>query len=75
MNAIIISALMGVVMMFSSWLTDAAKTQRNIGLAGMLLLIVANIAQLNGAWSIQFDTKDMLVLTALACMLIYYCSY
>ena len=61
MNAIIISALMGVVMMFSSWLTDAAKTQRNIGLVGMLLLIVANIAQLNGVWSIQFDTKDMLV--------------
>jgi NADH-quinone oxidoreductase subunit N len=61
MNAIIISALMGVVMMFSSWLTNAAKTQRNIGLVGMLLLIVANIAQLNGAWSIQFDTKDMLV--------------
>ena len=61
MNAIIISALMGVVMMFSSWLTDNAKTQRNIGLVGMLLLIAANIAQLNGAWSIQFDTKDMLV--------------
>ncbi len=61
MNAIIISALMGVVMMFSSWLTDNAKTQRNIGLVGMLLLIVANIAQLNGVWSIQFDTKDMLV--------------
>ena len=61
MNAIIISAFMGVAMMFSSWLTSSAKVQRNIGLAGMLLLIVGNIAQMNGVWSIQLDTKDMLV--------------
>lgn len=52
---------MGVAMMFSSWLTSSAKVQRNIGLAGMLLLIVGNIAQMNGVWSIQLDTKDMLV--------------
>jgi NADH-quinone oxidoreductase subunit N len=61
MNAIIIAAFMGVVMMFSSWLTTSAKLQRNIGLAGMLLLIVANIAQMNGLYVFNFDTKEMLV--------------
>jgi NADH-quinone oxidoreductase subunit N len=60
MNAIIISAFMGVVMMFSSWGTSSAKTQRNIGLAGMLLLIVANLAQLKGWYVVDFDTKGML---------------
>lgn len=61
MNAIIIAAFMGVVMMFSSWLTSSAKLQRNIGLAGMLLLILANLAQMNGVFAINFDTKEMLV--------------
>ncbi len=60
MNAIIVSALLGVVMMFSSWGTSSAKAQRNIGLVGMLLLIVANLAQLKGWYVIDFDTKGML---------------
>ena len=60
MNAIIVSALFGVIMMFSSWGTSSAKMQRNIGLLGMLALIGANLAQLNGWWTISFDTKGML---------------
>jgi len=61
MNAIIISAFMGVVMMFCSWGTSSQKMQRNIGLLGMLLLIGANVAHLTGALVIAFDTKGMLV--------------
>ena len=60
MNAIIVSTLLGVVMMFCSWITTSAKAQRNIGLVGMLILIVANLAQLKGWWVIDFDTKGML---------------
>ena len=60
MNAIIVSTLMGVIMMFSSWLTSSAKAQRNIGLGGMFLLILANLAHLKGWWVIDFDTKGML---------------
>lgn len=60
MNAIIVSALLGVIMMFSSWGTSSAKAQRNIGLVGMLILIVANLAQLKGWYVIDFDTKGML---------------
>ena len=60
MNAIIISALLGVIMMFCSWGIASAKTQRNIGLLGMLVLIGANFAELSGLWTLQFDTKGML---------------
>jgi NADH-quinone oxidoreductase subunit N len=60
MNAIIVSTLLGVIMMFSSWITSSPKIQRNIGLAGMFLLILANLAQLKGWWVIDFDTKGML---------------
>ena len=40
MNAIIVSTLLGVIMMFCSWLTSSSKIQRNIGLAGMFILIL-----------------------------------
>jgi NADH-quinone oxidoreductase subunit N len=60
MNAIIVSTLLGVIMMFCSWVIKSAKTQRNIGLLGMLLLILANLAQLKGWWVIDIDTKGML---------------
>ncbi len=61
MNAIIVSALLGVIMMFVSWGTTSSKLQRSIGLFGMLVLIVANLAQLDHWWAIEFDTKGMLV--------------
>ena len=60
MNAIIVSTLLGVVMMFVSWGITSAKLQRNIGLFGMLVLIFANLAALNGWYIIDFDTKGML---------------
>ena len=60
MNAIIVSTLLGVIMMFVSWGTSNQKLQRTIGLVGMLLLIVANVAQSNGWLSVNFDTKGML---------------
>jgi len=60
MNAIIVSTLLGVIMMFVSWGTSNMKLQRTIGLAGMAVLIIANLAQLNGWWVVNFDTKGML---------------
>ena len=48
MNAIIASALLGVLMMFSSWITDNEKTHTRIALVGLLTLIVVNCLQLNG---------------------------
>ena len=67
MNAIIVSALLGVIMMFVSWGTTSSKLQRSIGLFGMLVLIGANLAQLNNWWVIGFDTKGMLEFNQIGC--------
>jgi NADH-quinone oxidoreductase subunit N len=63
MNAIIVSALLGVILMFCSWIFKNEKWQRNIALLGLLVLIFANLAQSNGWYVIDFDTKGMLAFT------------
>jgi len=60
MNAIIVSALLGVLLMFSSWGFKSERLQKNIALVGLLVLIVANLAQLNGWYVLDMDTKGML---------------
>ncbi|MEI7588982.1 MAG: NADH-quinone oxidoreductase subunit N [Chitinophagia bacterium] len=60
MNAIIVSTLLGVIMMFCSWGIKSNQVQKNIALIGLLILIVANVAQLNGWLVINYDTKGML---------------
>ena len=63
MNAIIASALLGVLMMFASWILDNEKTHTRIALVGLLALIVANVLQLNGIYTIPVDYKALLSFT------------
>lgn len=63
MNAIIASALLGVLMMFASWIFDNKKTHTRIALSGLLVLIIVNFLQLSGAYVISLDTKGMLAFT------------
>ena len=63
MNAIIASAFLGVLMMFASWIFDNEQTHTRIALAGLLALIVANVLQLNGIYTIPVDYKGMLSFT------------
>jgi len=63
MNAIIVSTLLGVIMMFCSWGIKSQKTQHTIALVGLFVLILSNLAQLNGWYVIDFDTKGMLAFT------------
>ena len=63
MNAIIASALLGVLMMFASWIFDNEKTHTRIALVGLLVLIVANVLQLNGIYTIPVDYKGLLAFT------------
>ena len=63
MNAIIASALLGVLMMFASWIFDNEKTHTRIALVGLLALIVANVLQLNGIYTIPVDYKALLSFT------------
>ncbi len=63
MNAIIVSTLLGVIMMFCSWGIKTQKTQHTIALVGLFVLILSNLAQMNGWYAIDFDTKGMLAFT------------
>jgi NADH-quinone oxidoreductase subunit N len=63
MNAIIVSTLLGVIMMFCSWGIKTQKTQHIIALVGLFVLILSNLAQMNGWYVIDFDTKGMLAFT------------
>jgi len=60
MNAIIVSTLLGVIMMFCSWGIQSQKAQKNIALLGLFMLILANLAQANGWYVFNYDTKGML---------------
>jgi NADH-quinone oxidoreductase subunit N len=63
MNAIIVSTLLGVIMMFCSWGIKTQKTQHTIALVGLFVLILSNLSQMNGWYVIDFDTKGMLAFT------------
>jgi NADH-quinone oxidoreductase subunit N len=61
MNAIIISAFWGIVMMFSGVFTKNKTTIRYTAIVGILLLIIANTLDLQGGYRFfHIDTKNML---------------
>jgi NADH-quinone oxidoreductase subunit N len=60
MNALVLTAVLGVVMMFSSiWLKQRSAV-RNVALAGIGLLLVANILEMNGTVFFKIDFKGMM---------------
>lgn len=60
MNAIIVSALMGVVMMLSGIIFQNKSLMKHLAAAGLILLLVANLLQSYGKFVIQVDTHDLL---------------
>ena len=60
MNAIIISAVWGIVLMFSGVITDNKSTIRNIAIAGMVLLLLVNYLDMTGHHLFAIDTHKML---------------
>ena len=61
MNAIVFSAIWGIVMMFSGVFAKSKSTPRLLAIAGMVLLFVVNAIELNsGQPFFHIDTKDML---------------
>jgi NADH-quinone oxidoreductase subunit N len=61
MNAIILSALLGVVMMFAGIITNNKSAIKNIAIVALALLLAANIVDTCGYFSVVIDTKGMLV--------------
>jgi NADH-quinone oxidoreductase subunit N len=61
MNALILSALLGVVMMFSGILLKTKAAIRNVAVAGMVLLLVVNILEMYGTVFFKIDTRGLIV--------------
>ncbi len=60
MNAIIVSALWGVVMMFGGVFFKKRTTPKYWAIAGIIILLVANILEFFGTHLFNVDTRDML---------------
>lgn len=59
MNAIIVSALLGVVMMFSGILSKNRSVHTAIAVVGLLVLLMANLLNSYGILTIRFDTFQL----------------
>lgn len=59
MNAIIVSALLGVLMMFSGIIVKNRSYHTVIAAGGLLLLLLANLLNSYGIWVIKVDTHNM----------------
>src|SRR6185436_20579598 len=60
MNALVLSALLGVVMMFSGiWLKQKAAV-RNVAIAAIAVLLLANILEMCGTHFFKIDVKGMI---------------
>lgn len=56
MNAIIVSAVFGVLMMFASFLVNNKNVYRYFAIIGLSVLLLANILETYAIWSINFDS-------------------
>lgn len=61
MNAIILSAILGIVMMYSGVVLKNKSTIKNVAIIGLVLLICANWMEFIGMSFFSIDTKGMLV--------------
>ncbi len=60
MNALILSAILGVVMMFSGILLKSKAMIRNLAIGGIVLLLLVNFLEMSGTVLFRIDTKEMI---------------
>jgi NADH-quinone oxidoreductase subunit N len=60
MNAIIVSALLGVVMMFSGILLKNRSSLKYIAIGGLFLLLIANLFQTYGVYTVVVNSHELL---------------
>lgn len=60
MNAIIVSALLGVVMMFSGIILKNKSTLKYVAMVGLLLLLIANVLQTYGVFTVVVNSHELL---------------
>jgi len=61
MNALILSAIFGVIMMFSGIALKQKSIIRNIAIAGLFLLLLVNILEMRGILLFEIDTRGMII--------------
>jgi NADH-quinone oxidoreductase subunit N len=60
MNALLLSAILGVIMMFSGILLTSKAAIRNLAVAGLVLLLGVNILEMCGTVFFRIDTRGMM---------------
>ena len=60
MNAIVISAVLGVVMMFCGVFTNSKPAVRTVAIIGLLALVIVNVLDMGGYHFFNVNTKGML---------------
>jgi NADH-quinone oxidoreductase subunit N len=70
MNAILLSAIWGVIMMFSGVFIKSKSTPKYLALAGIIIIFLANMAEMNvfsglnlGSLTVDIDSRGMLNVT------------
>jgi NADH-quinone oxidoreductase subunit N len=60
MNALLLTAFFGVIMMFSSFLLKSRRAIRNLAIFGLAVTLVANVLEMTGTVFFKIDTKNMI---------------
>jgi NADH-quinone oxidoreductase subunit N len=60
MNALILSAVLGVVMMFSGIVLKQKGAILNVAIAGLIALLAVNVLEMSGTVLFDIDAKGML---------------
>ena len=60
MNALLLSAILGVVMMFSGILLKSKAAVRNVAIAGLILLLIVNVLEMSDTEFFKIDSKGMI---------------
>jgi NADH-quinone oxidoreductase subunit N len=60
MNALIVSALLGVIMMFSGILLKQKSAIRNVAIAGLIILLLVNILEMCGTVIFKVNARGMI---------------
>jgi NADH-quinone oxidoreductase subunit N len=60
MNALLLTAVFGVIMMFSSFLLKSKAVIRNLAILGLILVLIVNVLEMSGMVFFKIDTKGMI---------------
>jgi NADH-quinone oxidoreductase subunit N len=60
MNALILSAVLGVIMMYCSFMVKARSAVRGIAISGLVLLLIVNVMECYGTVFFHIDTHGMM---------------